>query len=42
LDIDVPKDGAFHTGQLPAEFTVSHVDVALRGRCSRCSSQQKN
>ncbi|HEY6225927.1 MAG TPA: Fur family transcriptional regulator [Verrucomicrobiae bacterium] len=42
LDIDVPKDGAFHTGNLPDAFTVNHVDVALRGKCNRCSSQQKN
>jgi Fur family transcriptional regulator, peroxide stress response regulator len=38
LDIDVPKDGTFHTGQLPKDITVSHVDVALRGRCSGCSA----
>jgi Fur family peroxide stress response transcriptional regulator len=37
LDIDVPKDVAFHAGKLPQAFTVNHVDVALRGRCGRCA-----
>ena len=39
LDIDVPKESGFPAGKLPAAFTVSHVDVALRGRCARCASQ---
>jgi Fe2+ or Zn2+ uptake regulation protein len=40
LDIDVPKDGSLHAGKLPEAFTVSHVDVALRGKCNRCSAQK--
>jgi Fur family transcriptional regulator, peroxide stress response regulator len=40
LDIDVPKEDAFAAGKLPRDFTVSHVDVALRGKCSRCSAQK--
>jgi Fur family peroxide stress response transcriptional regulator len=38
LDIDVPKDGTFHTSNLPEAFTVNHVDVALRGKCNHCSA----
>ena len=40
LDIDVPKDNAFAAGKLPHAFTVNHVDVALRGKCSGCSTQK--
>ena len=40
LDVEVPKEGAFDAGKLPQAFTVNHVDVALKGRCSRCSAQK--
>lgn len=37
LDIDVPRESAFKSGDLPQKFEVTHVDVALRGRCGRCA-----
>jgi Fe2+ or Zn2+ uptake regulation protein len=40
LDIDVPKDNTFATSKLPQAFTVNHVDVALRGKCNRCSVEK--
>ena len=40
LDVDIPKEGAFHTGKLPESFEVNHVDVALRGKCRQCSSKK--
>ena len=40
LDIDAPKETAFASSKLPHDFTVNHVDVALRGKCSRCASEK--
>jgi Fur family transcriptional regulator, peroxide stress response regulator len=39
LDIDVPKEVAFHTATLPQAFRVNHVEVALRGRCGGCAGR---
>ncbi len=41
LDVDVPTDGAFQTGHLPNSFEVSHVVVALRGKCGGCAGGAK-
>lgn len=40
IDVDVPKEIAFQSGQLPTSFQVNHVDVALRGRCGQCSARK--
>jgi Fur family peroxide stress response transcriptional regulator len=34
-DIDLPRQNAVSV-PLPAGFRVSHLDVSLRGRCSKC------
>lgn len=42
LDVEIPKEGAFQTSRLPQTFEVSHVDVALRGKCSRCVGEKSS
>jgi len=40
IDIDVPKDGLFHSEKVPQTFEVNHIDVALRGRCGPCAAKK--
>jgi Fur family peroxide stress response transcriptional regulator len=40
IDVDVPKESLFASGQLSQAFEVNHVDVALRGRCGPCGAKK--
>jgi Fe2+ or Zn2+ uptake regulation protein len=40
IDVDVPKESVFASNTVSQGFEVSHVDVALRGRCAACSAKK--
>ena len=42
LDVDAPQKSGFAGAKLPEDFQVSHIDVALRGRCANCADKASN
>lgn len=39
VDVDERESSSLAGAKLPRDFKVSHVDVALRGRCSKCAGK---